>query len=117
VARRVLRNLSQLRFYLKTFSDITKEDISKLSGGRGKTNLSSHLPNPPSRPETQAVPDISARMSELNEAWSQIQIKHFKNKGASTTVMKPELTFAWSGNYWFCPSLYIVWNMYRRFSI
>jgi len=65
--------------YLKTFSDITKEDISKLSADEAKriyrrTCLILHPDRNPGRP------DISARMSELNEAWSQIQIKHFKTK-------------------------------------
>jgi len=65
--------------YLEIFKKISGIDISKLDISEAKkiyrrTSMYLHPDKNPDRP------DISARMYELNEAWDQLQIKHFKTK-------------------------------------
>lgn len=65
--------------YLETFNKITGQDINSLSVDEAKrvyrrTCMLLHPDKNPGRP------DISNRIYDLNEAWSQLQIKHFKTK-------------------------------------
>jgi hypothetical protein len=65
--------------YLKTFNSITQSDISQMSAEEAKKvyRKTCMLLHPDKNP---GHPEVSARMSELNEAWAEIQIKHFKTK-------------------------------------
>lgn len=65
--------------YLQTFNKITGVSIDSLSVDEAKrvyrrTCMLLHPDKNPGRP------DISSRIYDLNEAWSQLQIKHFKTK-------------------------------------